>query len=466
MNIPDLVNSFISMERDLKLYDWEPDNIPVWELIRFPIFLEIESLKVEGTARPREKISKIKLIKSLLKSIMSKNPFKAGQIDYFLLNHPRKKYVDKEYIDIYSDFLFHELSNLSAFESYFSGGTPHFISKASERIFYLDQIQILGRLSQSFSNFIRLSNYDIEKCKEISQSIRINFDVDFTSQYFITYIQKTIIKWKTLLPIAQRLIKKLSPKIGIEVVGHLFINQMFTYLLKKEKIPVIELQHGSVGPYHIGYNSDCQAFKTYPDYFFSWGRIWTDETRLPLAKDKVCEVGFPYMDNMLQTINKCEKNDNEILYISQYREDLLEFAVSSARHLENYQITYKAHPAEYNTIEEKLSAIDLPSNFKLINHDKENLYEIMGRCKYVVGIFSTALLEALNFCDRVIIVKFYGWEAFSSYIKENLLLSVESLEDLFQLIRKNPTLHTGAKQHFFVPNAASNILRKIKEIKN
>lgn len=61
---------------------------------------------------------------------------------------------------------------------------------------------------------------------------------------------------------------------------------IITELAKEKEIPVIELQHGSEGSEHPGYNySKGERIKQFPDYYFAFPEFWKNQARFPIEQD-------------------------------------------------------------------------------------------------------------------------------------------------------------------------------------
>ena len=97
-----------------------------------------------------------------------------------------------------------------------------------------------------------------------------------------------------------KLLDKVKPKIIIEVVSYSFNNLLINEVAKKYKIPTIELQHGTIGRYHIAYNFKKQIYlPTFPDYIFLFGEYWKNNTRFPISNGKLKVTGFPYFEHKM-----------------------------------------------------------------------------------------------------------------------------------------------------------------------
>ncbi len=459
-----MLDSFLNVEKDLDLYRWKINKIPVWELVRFQIYRKIESDIAIGTKHPGRYQSVRQKAFRLLKSIFYRNPFFAPKSDLFLLGHSRRKNINGKAVDIYSYPLIKKLDKLTVLEPENCAKEAD-IDYADKKIYSLECLTLVGYV---FGNVRKrcsnLSKDDLAKCSEIATELTRQLGTEVKADYVSTAVHKTISNAHVLLPFIKKLLQLKQVKLILIVVGYSpLLNQLISLCAKKLKIPTVELQHGSMGAYHIAYNAFCKQFETYPDYFFSWGSAWSANSKLPVKKENIFHVGFPHIEALKNKIKHTPGNN--ILFLSQYRDDFLEYAIKTAKQFPEYTILYKAHPAEYASIGQHDLLEKCPSNVQLINNDNEDLYELMASSKHVVGIFSTALLEATFFSESVVVLKLFGWETYKDFIDNELLLFAASFEDFSNIIINKVLIGKADQQEqFFRNNAIENMKQKICDI--
>ena len=110
-------------------------------------------------------------------------------------------------------------------------------------------------------------------------------------------------------------------------------NQAIVKAAKDLGIEVIELQHGTISPYHLGYsypentmriNNEIREIEYFPDKILSFGDYWQNSSHFPIDKENIISMGFPYFEENSRTYMKmAEHKENEktkqkqILFISQ-----------------------------------------------------------------------------------------------------------------------------------------------------
>lgn len=434
ISVKQLQKDFIDFEKDNNLYELEIQGVPIWLLTRFNIFISLRdklTLKSERyNITDREISLLLKNIFKIIKNILFKNPLiKNKKIDLLFINHPRRKLHKGLYFDIYTDsFLPQIKSDFLVIEPF--QNLQHYTPTFSSPIYYFDFIEFPSRLISLLPN---KKNSDI--ISNIDRLIKEkwgDFPYDFKKEFPIL-----IKRYKYAFPRIKSMLKKLQPNKIILVVSYSFINQLICIIAKEMNIPVYEIQHGVVGDKHIAYNYQTnKQIATFPDFFLSWGDYWTKKAKMPISKNAVKIVGFPYLESFKKS-NTLIKKHNSIIVISQLREDVALFAKKLALSLPEYSIIFKMHPAEYNIAHNKYKYLNSIKNIKIIADDKIPLYEYFSKSKYVVGVYSTALIEALVFETHVFILKYPGWELFEDIKPDKNITFIEDVESMVDVVNQN-----------------------------
>lgn len=99
-------------------------------------------------------------------------------------------------------------------------------------------------------------------------------------------------------------------------------------------------------------------------------------------------------------------------------EQILEKIYSTVKNNPSYSFFYKPHPNEYSFIEnvKKYSELSSLSNFYTIDVNA-GLYPHLADAKYAVGVYTTALIEALYFNCEVFVLDLPGSEMMSNLIE-------------------------------------------------
>ena len=236
----------------------------------------------------------------------------------------------------------------------------------------------------------------------------------------------------------KKLFLKRKPKKIFVVVA--YQNFPIVAAAKDLGIEVIELQHGVIGKYHLGYsfpetsrlNGEINYF---PDKILTFSDYWIKEEFSPISLDNAIPIGFPYFDYQSRNFQNLKKNEKQILFISQgvIGKFLSEIGYQVACELENYDIIYKLHPGEYetwvNNYPELVKASQL-SNVTVIDDNDTPLYKLLAESTYQIGAFSTAIYEGLKFNCKTFLLNSQGIEHVLDLVDEGYAFKFETADDL------------------------------------
>ncbi len=462
-----LLEDFLELEDKLNLFEWQINEIPIWEFIRVNVFTELRNNLIDNVKNiySRKNKNSIKAILDFVTNILSLNPFSISkQKKYLFLNHPRRKLSGDKYVDIYVDPILPYLNDdYYVLEGFVNINLAHYKPVKTSNLYYLDYIQLTSRFVSNIPGSI--SKLDKDIIAGINKNIKLKWNIE------IAHLEKEVIKTMKrinfVIPKIEKVLNKTNPEKIINVVSYSFMNQAFTFIAKRRNIPVYELQHGTVGKYHIAYNfkkASKLKLETGPDYFFAWGKSWTKAARLPIPKENIKIVGFPYFDSF-RTGELCKRDLKQIVIISQYKEELALFANQLAEKLTEYKIIFKAHPSEYLIINNLYPYLKEKPNIRIIADDKIHLYNLFKQSNFVIGVNSTALIEALAFCPNIMILKLPGWEYFEDIEENKNIRFFSNIEEIMMMIRNNYSneMNYGATEYFDV-NSISKICHQIQNV--
>lgn len=226
-----------------------------------------------------------------------------------------------------------------------------------------------------------------------------------------------------------RLFFKLKkPKLLFVIVSH--TKEAIIASAKSLGITTIELQHGSPARGKLNYDYTSGIKKTsFPDLFLSFGDYWSLNCKFPLAENKIISFGNPYLYNKINSYSHIVKEDRMVI-ISQGFPSLAKFAQDISKQFSKKLIVeYKPHPREFNE-QEPDYFIELRNAGVIISDKHADLYEIFARCRWQVGIYSTALYEGLYFGAACFILSNTGSEHMKSLLKLDLARIVSSPKDI------------------------------------
>jgi len=301
---------------------------------------------------------------------------------------------------------------------------------------------------------------------------------DFAEQFGLTLSESRIRKLVSYvfclyrschMAIRNRLIRK--GVRAIILVNHYDpVKMLVTYMARSLGIYVIELQHGSMGRYHIAYNFGYSLpLNTLPDEIFTFGKFWNDTTRIRQNGVALTSIGMPYIEKKRSSLASVPGNEKvRILFLSQESigRHLAQIAVDLSEKLdhEKYDIFYKLHPKEYDTWKTAY-----PEKFKscgITLYGRDDLYALLNETDIHIGVYSTSVLESLLFKKMLILMESYGVHYFQPLIQSGRAFFARNAEDVNTIIGSRKSRDTGSydTSHYWEKDSLKKMKSRIEEI--
>lgn len=262
----------------------------------------------------------------------------------------------------------------------------------------------------------------------VSRRLSTNFSI-------IQSIQQLLFQSFVLRPIYQRFLDRFRPT-EIAVVCHYGKSKaMWMHEAKVRGILVTDIQHGTMSKYHLGYSypdwkSHDGAIPYFPDRILTWGGYWSESTPIPLPAENIVSIGFQKLKNSLGRAGKtADRRSGKVLVLSQtvISKPLQEWVARMALLNPSFSFVFKCHPHEAEgTVFERFKTA---ANVTVLKD--ASLYDLMMESEFVVGIFSTAIFEAIAHGCKPILLPLPGIEYMQFLIKK---YDVPVLDDPEQFI--------------------------------
>ena len=458
MGIEEKYSKFWQLEDDLNLFDMRIEGVRFWERIRFSVFKSIFK-QTAGQGPPALAAhSARERFRFYISSVIDilRNPFLGGTKDILFAGSPRRMLRDDgRWWDIYTDPVINQLG-----ASYVSIEYPHELRHSkpprTTNLRHFDFLLLLGRLRRLLSLArISLSDDDRRQLHNIRIEIKKRVNVDIQLEKMVLNVLQ---RRKALLPLHLLTLKRIRPKVVVVVVS--YGKEDFIEACKCLRIPVVELQHGLIGPLHVGYayQGEQRSKQTFPDYLLVFGDYWVNCTEYPIGRNRIISVGYPFLEEERKKYARTPRT-RQILILSQgsIGEVLSKFALelSQTRDLD-YEILYKLHPLECKGWEKKYPWL-LSSNVKVIDTQEATLYELFAGSTIQVGVYSTTLYEGLTFGLQTYVLDAPGFEYMLPLLETGLVHRVSSVEELLRSINSRKSARAFDTEYFFKANAVANI---------
>lgn len=465
--VRDICNVFFDLEEKYNLNFQEIQGCYPWQLIRMYLYYEI-ARRTNTFGAPQQKslsiFDKIKSFFPFLKNSLLYNPLSGNdKKDILIFDHPRKVILNGEYKDIYSYFLVDFLKDSYSFEVVEAPYLNRHIADRQDYTRYTDRIQ-LG--SYVYKKFHKIKFTTQEKGlissieKELEDAFGLKIDLTWIFTTHILNFQYDYERYQELFT------KRKTKKIFIVVA---YENKAAVAAAKDLGIEVIELQHGTITDYHLGYSYPSKTrldgeIRYFPNKILTFGDYWINEDNCPISRKDIIPVGFPYFEVQSKDYMNIQSDKHQILFISQgvIGKYLSELAFQLASELNDFRIVYKLHPGEYENWRMNypdLVNADKLGNFEVIDNCNIPLYKLFAESGYQVGAFSTAIYEGLMFNCKTFILNVPGAEYLDDLIQKGYLFKINNVEDLINNLEVFEP--ADYDRNFFFKNLDSEMLKKV-----
>lgn len=461
---------FYKIERNTDVLDWSIEGIKIWRYERFMIHRYLHDVDSNGLVKSTiaKEYDNNKLSNYL--NLYMKYPFKPNKkYKYLFLNHQRRALDGDTYVCKFTEKLSNYFDDSITYEVPFN--EKHLEPIQTKNLKYYDRVILNSYGYEKFIRSFRRKKY-LEIYNAILEKIKSVFGVVYDEKVY-AYLAKSMTKNLFLIKYRMKkirqMVKKVSPSVIIEVVGYSKNNMIINEIAKEERIPTIEIQHSQINDQMIQYMwGERKDIEQFPDYLFTFGEFWSEGLQLPISRQNVKAVGFPYFEEEIEKTKKKGFNEDiqsEIVFISQFLagEAVYKLAIEYSKIDPKAKLIYKLHPEEYQIWEERYPLLKEYDNINVVLNPQVTLYDLFANTKAVVGVFSGALYEALAFDLPVYLLNADYIEYMQKLIDINGAVVVENAKELSECIVDNKRAKTPDLE-IWKTNSLQNAINEINQI--
>lgn len=455
------------LESDPKILSFTTeDNVPLWYMVRYDIFLAIlnNNNKLSIANAP----SKIKpsIVKTVLFSVLKSPVFiKKQQIVFFNSGVTNVKNTnDNKFFNRVTDSFFIELqSQALLIEDTVSGELR--LPRIHNKVYPHLSLILLSKISGLFrkpskklaQSIITLITYITEKLD--------TYELSFNKSQLSTIINDNVLNFHKRTDFYHRFLKWKKPKL-IFLEDASYGSRLFILLnAKKLNIPVVELQHGFINEEHFAYrlgsgieNDDLNKL-FYPDYYFAYGKFWAESINIP---SKVVIIGNPYLEKQLTNSSSAKPEQSKtILFLSsavafsEAIEFLLKLKIDATE--KGYRILFRPHPLELDCIDSRYNELkEAGVEFSM----NSPLYNDFSLAEIIVGELSTALFESMALKDKKQFLLMTSYT--NSYYNDKIKIPQITKDNISFIFDSKATL--SDKDYFWAEKWHENFNLAIKKI--
>ena len=421
--LEDLWNTILDLERKYNLLHETIAGVCIWQAAREPLYYRLSNrLKLFGNHQTKKNslLDRLCALPSFITSSVFYNPLLSRkQRDILIFDHRRKVPVDGRYIDIYTHYLIEDLAhqniNYEVFEKHYHN--RHFTQKDPRRR-YMDFIQICATLYAKLRR-APFTRTEKELITAVENELRSQLNVSFNLTDFFA---RMISIFKAYYYFYHKILSVKKPHTVYLPLGTW--NPDLIKAAKDLGIETIAIQHGTISEYHPGYHypdTGKGELEYFPDKIHLWDDSWKTMCVYPVDESRLIVTGFEHLKRGVQKYENITKNPRQITVISQWAigPQLAETIHDHIHELLDYTVRYKLHPDEHIRRKEYAPLMELKKhlNVHVIDNYDTPLYQLFAESKFVIGVFSTALFEAMYFGCVPIVCELPGHECMKIPIK-------------------------------------------------
>lgn len=466
--------AFLTLETDLDLFDWRIDGVPVWERIRFDVNKRLlERLDVldaaHGRGGDRSRLDaardRIDALVDLGHALTTRRPSRYGDASVLVFAHPRRKRrEDGEWWNVRCDPVVARLDDALVLES--PHGHGHRRPARTERLGYLDGVEYRSAFDRRLADGQALGAADEEWVNRVNSAVRDRFGVGVAVGEMVSYAFETR---RHRLSRYVDLIERVDPNVVVLTVSYGHGKATQIEACKRLGVPVVELQHGVIDPYHMGYSypGPERTKRTFPDYLLVYGTFWRDMVSYPIGDDRVIPAGHPFMESRLPEHDEAARTER-LVFVSQgsIGDRLSRFAAELAGDPRfTADIVYKLHPAETARYPEEYPWL-ADADLRVADGSESSLYELFASSTAQVGVYSTAVYEGLRFGLRTYIADLPGAVKLRPLVEDGVATPVGSVDELIEAERTAEDGVAFETEQFFEPNALEGVPAAIRHLRD
>jgi hypothetical protein len=471
-----LVNILNDIEKKYPVNQWTYNGIYVWPIIKLQIyFYYLHNFIEKGVSSKSQQKSKAKRINEIFVSLI--------QVIRLLVKPKVKgKWIvgteSENYKTIWNNTkinkFYHPLEtpiNQEGFQLLYlnwSSTSKNNKSSSPKGILFMNQYYPFFRFWNKLKSFFKKPKVFFPEYKSIIEEIEseMPFKLQFSKGNEKKYLCHNIERVFSYSTSIKLVLQKYRPELILELCYYNLANLSLNILANESNIPVIEIQHGSLGPSHLGYtgwsNFPKNGYNLFPNKIWCWDTLSYDHINTWASKNSNIELiiggntWVTYIKNSkLKDLDRFFEKKTIILYTMQrnYIEDYIYETIKLSS--EKYLWMLRAHPRHLESIEEikrKAAQYKIENKIELDKAQKMPLPAILINSYLHLSEFSGSIIEAATIGTHSIILNQDGVDSYSSYIDEGKATA---------FLSKNPE-----KLFHFINNFVSDTSIKDKKLIN
>ncbi len=451
-----VTEAFLEMEDALDLLRG-PGSL-AWEAARFSLHQRLlVALGAVGQGQvAHADVQRSRLLRAWghARNALERPSLAARPADFLFVGHPRRRRMpDGSWTDPYVDPLLGALEGAAAVvEPPHLGG--HRTPPRVPGVRYLDDIMLWAGLKGTLG-MGRGDEEEARAATRAAEAVGRRFGVDVGVASRLEEVRR---HRATALDLYGALLDRVAPRVLVVVCA--YGREPLIEAAKARGIPVAELQHGIIYPYHLGYTYPAAPKTTFPDHLLTFGTYWNAATDYPIPTERVHAVGYPAFDEARSAVERSPGDD--VLFVSQLAvgEPLSRMAVALAART-GAPVVYKLHPGEIPGWRQRYPWLEA-HGVRVVDDPGSSIYDLFATVRAQVGVFSTALYEGIGLGVPTVVAELPGSEASEPLVRSGYAASAADDASLERALDRSGAPVDG--EALFRPGAVSAVLSVLREI--
>ena len=447
LDMDGLSREFLAMEVELGLFARRIGDVHYWRMVRFsllnnilmPLLIPVSDphpdMRMAKRHGIRRALGKVSAAFAGVRDRLMHNPeVFGGKTPLLFALEPRQATLpDGRRVSLMLDFLLPRLSNAYAVLQFPSGGV-YGVKGANHRVFRLDAAETEER--RSFARGLTEADARAVAAEAalLSGVIRERWNVSVAGNAIGSFIGKILLIHRARLEVFRRWLTKLEVKCVVTSVHYDISNLILAEAAHGMGVQVAELQHGTVFKAHAAYNLPVRDDLMSPDWFCAWGPYWTTQmSNYAVRGNKL--MGYPYFDYFKERYPRIPHPGRScVVVVSQgtIGMELSRFAVELAELLpqDGFEVVFKLHPSESRTWRNLYPWLE-GSRVEVISNVQKNIYACFAEADFVVGVYSTSIVEAVAWGLKAFVVRgLPGWDTMKPFVDRGYVETVDTAKEL------------------------------------
>lgn len=478
MELAKICDAFIALEEQENLWQLQIAGVPIWHGLRYRVYGHV--LRALGMHGRRQMNWRDRGAKEVLKAAWEgrqKLPARTmwkdlHAADALVLPHPRYERFDQGWACPFSWPLLRDTSySVVHLEEPLRG--VHYAETASDDVVYPELVAAWNgaRILRRFWN-LRPRRDELLELRRILGTFEANLGSKIDEKVMWIDAVRFVIKHRAFTPMLEKLLDKVRPRVILEVVHYADLPLLLNQLARQRGIPVVELQHGVIGPVHLAYRAaPGRQAPGFPDYFASFGDWWTRRTPgFVVAQGRCRDIGWSSLEQRIKkSIRPKTHGAHRLLFLSQASigRELTRWAVQVASDCPaNWCIRLKLHPGEQDGWRARYPWLaDAESRCLLeVAPPEAKLDEELVAAAMQVGVYSTALYEGIAFGCPTLVAGLPGAEQLGPLVEEGVALWCHNANDISAALKAPPRVAPSLRRKLFASDPEANFAAFLVEL--